>query len=62
MGVLCLKAIDDTFPDHFEQWISNRVHPRADYSDSIPRSLSYLFDAGLPAREEALAAQEEEQL
>lgn len=60
MGVLCLKTIDDTFPDHFEQWISNPVHPKADYSHSISQSLSYLFAAGRPTSEEFVATEKEE--
>lgn len=43
MDVLCLKAIDEKFPAHFHQWINKQDHPKADYSKSIPESLSYLF-------------------
>lgn len=46
MGVLCLKSIDESFADHFEEWISKKEVIRKDYSKSIPESLSYLF-AGL---------------
>lgn len=43
MGVMCLKTIDDDFQVHFENWIGNNNNPKADYSNSIPESLSYLF-------------------
>lgn len=43
MGVLCLKTIDDSFPDHFEEWMNNKDVLRKDYSESIPESLDYLF-------------------
>lgn len=43
MGVMCLKAIDEKFPDQFYQWINNNDHPKKDYSNSISESLSYLF-------------------
>jgi len=54
MGVLCLKTIDDTFAGHFHTWISNPEHPREDYSDSIPRSLAYLFSVQKEIAEQAL--------
>jgi uncharacterized protein (TIGR00661 family) len=43
MGVLCLKTIDDNFPDHFERWMNSSNHPVADYSNSVANSLSFLF-------------------
>lgn len=45
MGVMCLKTIDESFSEHFHKWISNDNVPKADYSNSIPESLSYLFAA-----------------
>jgi uncharacterized protein (TIGR00661 family) len=44
MGVLCLKTIDDAFPEIFHEWIENNNTPRLDYSRSIDQSLDYLFD------------------
>lgn len=60
LGVLCLKTIDDNFAGHFDRWISNPAHPRVDYSNSIPQSLSYLFTQGIPEEEEFAALEEEE--
>lgn len=44
MGVVCLKTIDEKFPDHFYKWINNHDHPKKDYSKSVPESLAYLFN------------------
>jgi uncharacterized protein (TIGR00661 family) len=44
MGILCLKSIDETFHDHFHQWISDPALPAKDYSNSIPESLAFLFN------------------
>lgn len=58
MGVLCLKTIDDSFADHFEEWISKKEIIKKDYSKSIPASLSYLF-SGLEEMAEEFAATED---
>lgn len=43
IGSLCLNTIDDSFPDHFYKWISDRATPQMNYSQSIPNSLNHLF-------------------
>jgi uncharacterized protein (TIGR00661 family) len=58
MGVLCLKTIDDSFTDHFEEWISKKEVIKKDYGKSIPDSLSYLF-SGLEEMTEEFAATED---
>ena len=51
MGVLCLKTINENFPNHFYNWINSKDHPKADYSNSINESLTYLF-SGITKKEE----------
>ncbi|MEI9945689.1 MAG: glycosyltransferase family protein [Chitinophagaceae bacterium] len=58
MGVLCLKTIDEKFNDHFYKWMNNDKIPSADYSNSIPDSLSYLFSAKNEMDEEFSAIEE----
>lgn len=43
MGAICLKSIDESFPQQFNKWIGCNNHPKADYSKSIQESLSILF-------------------
>ena len=43
MGVLCLKNTMDDFKNHFYKWILSDTIIQADYSNSIPESLEYLF-------------------
>jgi uncharacterized protein (TIGR00661 family) len=43
MGVLCLKTIDDGFPELFHDWIGRKPLPKVDYSNSIANCLSCLF-------------------
>lgn len=54
MGVLCLKTIDDSFADHFEEWLNNDHALQMDYSKSVEQSLSYLFSKPL-LREEIVS-------
>lgn len=58
MGVLCLKTIDDSFEDHFEKWINHPVHPKMDYSKSIPLCLSCLFSDKVTPMEQLVTAED----
>jgi uncharacterized protein (TIGR00661 family) len=49
MGVLCLKTIDEKFPEQFYNWINSNDHPKADYTNSVTESLTYLF-SDLPGK------------
>ena len=44
MGVCCLKTIDDSFSDHFHEWMNTPPLPPCDYSNSVNQSLDYLFE------------------
>lgn len=58
MGILCLKSIDESFTNHFEEWINSKEVIQRDYSRSIPESLEYLF-SGKEQRAEAFVPSED---
>ncbi|MBL7724369.1 MAG: glycosyl transferase [Chitinophagaceae bacterium] len=50
LGITCLPAIDKNFTSHFDSWMESSPVIRKDYSDSIAKSLEYVFS--LPVAEQ----------
>lgn len=52
LGVACLSSIDKNFIAHFNSWIESSPVIRKDYSDSIARSLEYVFSLPLAVQKD----------